>query len=62
MIIFVVFICSILLLSITLLLGCKSGDSDANTIITNPGENCDHEMNIMWHTDLKNKDKYLIIK
>lgn len=38
----------------------SAATSDAHTIIANPGEHADTEMNIQWHTDLKNKDSYLL--
>ena len=34
--------------------------SDAYSILTNPGQNSDTEMNIMWHTDLDKNGTYLL--
>lgn len=40
--------------------GQKSGESDAYTIITNPGEKASKEVRINWHTDLGTKKSYCI--
>lgn len=40
--------------------GQKSNNSDAYTIITNPGENAAVEMRINWHTDVNMVDSYCI--
>lgn len=56
-----------LILAIFLLLGgfscftrVDATQSDAYTIIANPGEDATTEMNISWHTDLQNTESYII--
>lgn len=53
------FICSLTFVFVASL-RVNAVTSDAYTIITNPGQNCDTEMNIMWHTDLDKTGTYLL--